>query len=244
MSSRDLSDWHLPDVPKASIDKILKERRYGNKDVYDLMTRIFACVYFNKALPQNALIKLDKDDTWRVAINDSENGPWTSEKATDVLKQLLPFFSRVANLNIPESFCTAIWVQHCVTVIKAGPRPFEYDDASRAKLVAHAKTIKTRYGCDAIPNKDIVLITTEHTHMEVVRSCDWIAGYESLFEANVERGYLDSRLYLFDPELMSISSRSTMLRTTAGGYYRDFFVSVYFLDEAGRERCVFNAENF
>lgn len=244
MSDRLSPAWDCPDLPMREINRITAERSFGNIDAYDLLTRIFACVYFNTSLPRNLLIKIDMNasDGFQHLLcytpEDYEGEFWTHQSTERVVKTLVSLFSRVARLTIPLDFSMNKLRQQFLTVIVTGPRPF-----GASHHADHVRAIRKRYGHDKIKTKNSTVFTTENTHIVVKPALDWISGYRTLIVANAEDMRYISKLYLHDSDDLTHASRSTLLRTLAG-IERDPYISLYFLDEKSNERCVFDANNF
>lgn len=242
MSDRPSPAWDCPDLPMKEINRITAERKFGNTDTYDLLMRIFACVYYNTGLPRNFLIKIDMNATeglpHLLCYTPDAQEDWTHEDIEHVFKTLVSLFSRVARLTIPPDFSMIQLRQRFMTVIFTGPRPF-----GALHNAGHVRAIRKKYGHDEIKTKNSTVFTTENTHIVVKPALDWISGYRTLIVANAEHMRYVSKLYLHNPNDLSNASRSTLLRTLAG-IEQNPYISLYFLDEESNERCVFDANNF
>lgn len=241
---RSLPAWHSPDIPTAEIKRIVAEREFGNNDIYDMLTRVFACVFFNDSLPQNYLIMRDEIPIdGKKTFYTKNDGRWCSMDAELATQSLVTIFLPIIGFELPADFELSKAQQQFSTIIDKGPRTFGYT-ADIFRHLKYVQIIKQRHGEGATYNRNIVNITTDRTHIEIVKADDWVQGYERLLKVNSVRAmYYNSRLYLYDTEDMSGTSRATMMRTLTDIKTAPF-ISVYFLDETGCERCILNAENY
>lgn len=246
MSERRCPSWKCPDIPGTEIKRITAERAFGNNDIHDLLTRMFACVYFNTEFPKNSTIKIKENasDGWLCFDRNDDGCFWTddafwSNKDPDhVVKTISSILSHAAHLRIPKDFSMDQLKQQFMNVIVTGPTSFGYNQDLHFDRVT---AIQKRYGDGPSIYRDFVFITAKDTLIVVDTALDWVYAYKRLISYNLPCQHYVLNLYLYQPERLSITSRNTLLRTLEN-IKSEPYISLYFLDEMSNEQCVFDAK--
>ena len=235
---RKLIDWSQPDLPLKEIATIMKEKKYGNEDLCDFLTRVFSCTYFNEALPQNHMIQRYQESSLVLRVRTGWAATsWGYESTSHIMQHLISVFLPILKLELPHDFDHDKLEQNIMSVIDAGSRCFGDNPRKCARCV---DSIVAQFGEGAIEANDkYEAIIMEDLIIGVGSALYWVQEYECLCYTREDVGLRKCRLYLYDTDRLTQGSLRTMLRTLF-----DAQISLYFYDDhKGSSECVLNTEN-